>query len=264
MKTQTTPASETAPAANTSSVASKKKRERSPTYPFLSLREAIGRVQTLWQHEKRNAVPIPVAASHWDYAAKSSGLFQTISALKQFGLLTDEGSGEKRNIRLSDAALTILREEQNSDTWLSHIRTAALRPPIHAELWKKFGTEASDKNIQTYLVFDRKFAEYGANALIKEYRDTIGFARLADSDTLVDLTSVDESNSMNTNTVIDPPTFTKPPATAGSVREFAVPLPSGAIAAFKIPFPMSEEDFAQYSSLLTAFKTAIVKKEEGQ
>src|SRR5207245_4843139 len=55
---------------------------------------------------------------------------------------------------------------------------------------------------------------------------------------------------------------TKSPSIIGSVREFPVPLPSGAIAAFKIPFPMSEEDFNQYSRLLTAYKTAIVKKAE--
>src|SRR5712692_2582948 len=221
MTTPTTPGTKASPPANPPAPAAKKKRERSPTYPFLSLREAVERVQALWQHEKRNAVPIPVAASHWGYAAKSSGAFQTISALKQFGLLTDEGSGDKRNIRLSDSALAILREEQNSEPWFGRIRTAALMPPIHLELWKKFGTEASDKNIHTYLTFDRKFADSGADSLIKEYRDTINFAKLADSDTLVDLNSVDEPNPMNTSTVIDPPTPIRPPATAGSVREFA-------------------------------------------
>jgi len=62
-----------------------------------------------------------------------------------------------------------------------------------------------------------------------------------------------------------PPTMpapTKRPSIIGSVREFPVPLPSGAIAAFKIPFPMSREDFYQYSRLLSAYKAAIVKKAE--
>jgi hypothetical protein len=58
------------------------------------------------------------------------------------------------------------------------------------------------------------------------------------------------------------PAPSKPPPIISSVREFAIPLPSGVIAAFKIPFPMSEEDFYQYSKLLTAYKTAIVKKGE--
>lgn len=58
------------------------------------------------------------------------------------------------------------------------------------------------------------------------------------------------------------PAPSKPLPIIGSVREFPVPLPSGAIAAFKIPFPMSEEDFYQYSRLLSAYKTAIVKKAE--
>src|SRR5437870_1076369 len=92
-------------------------------------------------------------------------------------------------------------------------------------------------------------AEREAKILIKEYRDKIRFAQLADTDTLVDLTNVDESEPTGP-AVIEPPQITslKPLASAGSsVREFPVPLPSGAIASFKIPFPMSEEDFAQYS-----------------
>src|SRR5437660_10310541 len=157
MKDQPTTEAKSAPTAATPPP--KKKRERSPAYPSISLREAMDRVQTLWQNEKRNAVPISVAASHWDYAAKSSGAFQTISALKQYGLITDEGTGDKRNVRLSDDALNILREAPNSEAWFTHIRVAALRPAIHTELWRKFGTEASDKNIQTYLEFDRKFYE---------------------------------------------------------------------------------------------------------
>ena len=104
MNDQATGEAKSAPTSTEAS--SKKKRERSPAYPAISLRESIERVQTLWQNEKRNAVPISVAASHWDYAAKSSGAFQTISALKQYGLLTDEGIGDKRNVRLSDPLST--------------------------------------------------------------------------------------------------------------------------------------------------------------
>lgn len=266
MATQQTSPETTDSATSGSTPSGKKKRERSPSYPFLSLREAVACATTLWEHEKRNAVPIPVAASHWGYAAKSSGAFQTIAALKQFGLLTDEGSGEKRHIRLSDSALAILREEHASEQWLSHIKSAALRPAIHRELWNRFKTEASDKNIQTYLVFDRHFAESGAQALIKEYRDTIQFAQLSESDTIS--TSPEQTNGDGGEiTMVQTAELPPKPATGGqlaSVREFAVPLPSGAIAAFKIPFPMSEEDFQQYSSLLEAFKTAIVKKAEGQ
>lgn len=257
----TTPPKTDSGSAPNAPASGKKKRERSPAYPFSSLRDAVGRITTLWQHEKRNAIPVSVAASHWDYATKSSGAFQTTAALKQFGLVTDEGSGEKRQIRLSNAALEILRTEENSEERLPFLKAAALRPAIHRELWDRFKGEASDKNILTYLVFDRKFAESGAYALIKEYRDTIQFAQLSESDTVEENDQIDESDSTNMTTVTDPPTPLKPLPT-GSVREFQVPLPSGAVGAFKIPFPMSEEDFVQYSALLTAYKTAIVKKAE--
>jgi hypothetical protein len=70
--------------------------------------------------------------------------------------------------------------------------------------------------------------------------------------------SGDQSVTIPTPPAIPVPS--KSPSIIGSVREFPVPLPSGAIAAFKIPFPMSEEDFNQYSGLLTAYKAAIVRK----
>ena len=170
------------PAARLRRLEARRSANVAPATLYLSLREAVDLIATLWQHEKRNSVPVAVAAGHWDYAAKSSGAFQTIAALKQFGLLTDEGGGEKRRILLSESALAILREEQGSEAWLSQLKAAALRPSIHRELWAKFKGEASDKNIQTYLEFDRKFAGSGAKSLIKEYRDTIQFAKLSESD----------------------------------------------------------------------------------
>jgi hypothetical protein len=40
------------------------------------------------------------------------------------------GESTGGSFRLSDSALTILREEPNSESWFTHIRAAARKPPV--------------------------------------------------------------------------------------------------------------------------------------
>src|SRR5689334_2255157 len=91
--------------------ADKEKKHRSPAYPFIPLQKAVERAATLYERNKRHSTPLAVAAGLWGYKEKSSGGLQTVSALKQFGLLLDEGSGDKRHVRLTELAFRILLDE---------------------------------------------------------------------------------------------------------------------------------------------------------
>ena len=44
------------------------------------------------------------------------------------------------------------------------------------------------------------------------------------------------------------------------VREFQIPLPSGATATIKVPFPMSGDDFDQLQDTLTCWMLALTNK----
>src|ERR1700719_1411700 len=85
-----------------------KKRMRSPAYPFVNLETAIKRARTFYDREGRNAAPLTVTAKHWGYEAKSSGSTQTAAALMSFGLMQDEGTGDRRKVKLTPNALKIL------------------------------------------------------------------------------------------------------------------------------------------------------------
>lgn len=138
----------------------KSPRFRSPPYPSIPLSKAIERVGTFYSKALHHAVPVTVAANAWEYAPKSSGLFATLAALKQFGLMTDEGSGDKRRFKLTDSAIRIVRDpDPQSEKRKAAIRAAALAPKIHSELWEQYGAAgasgAMDVAIKSYLTLDR-------------------------------------------------------------------------------------------------------------
>jgi len=159
-------------------------KTRSPNYPALSLKTALERAREFYKAEGRNAANVAVAIQHWNFKAKSSGGIVTLAALKSFGLLSDEGSGNKRSVRLTELALRILLDNRTDGTERSAaIKEAALKPKIHSELWTEYQTSLpSDETLRHNLIFDWKFNENTVGAFIREYKDTIKFAELGASD----------------------------------------------------------------------------------
>ena len=166
----------------------KKTKMRSPAYPGINLETALKRAAALYKNERRNEVPYPVAVSHWGFGAKSSGGLVSVAALKSFGLLQDvERGAAGRVVKLSDLGFQILLDERpDSEERAAAIKRAALLPKAHAAIWRKYGTTegVSDANLKHDLVFNFKFNENIVEEFIKEYKDTIRFAKLADSDTI--------------------------------------------------------------------------------
>lgn len=79
-------------------VAEKGRKERSPSFPFISLKRAVERVQEMAEAHKRSPARLAVVGETWGYGPKSSGLLQTVAALKAFGLIEDMGGGADRRI----------------------------------------------------------------------------------------------------------------------------------------------------------------------
>jgi hypothetical protein len=150
-------------------------RVRSPSFPFISLTEALHRARELYDEEHRNLVRPNVAASHWGYSARSSGGMQTIAALRAYGLLEDV----RGDLRLTDRAQHILIREPGTPGRSDLLRQAALSPPVFAKLWERYGAELpSDKSLRSYLVLELKFNENAVEDLLRSYRETLAFAEL--------------------------------------------------------------------------------------
>jgi hypothetical protein len=163
-----------------------KGRTRSPAYPFINLETAIKRAQEFYDHEIRNAASLKVAVKHWGYQEKSSGGLQTTAALISFGLMEDEGSGEKRKLKLTSRAIRMLLDKRpDSPDRAQVIKELALSPKLHRDLWDKWGNSLPSEDQVRYTLtaeWEPPFNEKTVDAFIKEYRDTIAFAKLTESD----------------------------------------------------------------------------------
>jgi hypothetical protein len=152
----------------------------------VNLETAIAKAKQFYDKEQRNAANVAVAVTHWGYGSDSSNGAQTIAALTSFGLLQDDGMGEKRTVKLTQNALRILLDTRPDSKERSElIKQAALAPKIHQELWKKWGTGLpSDAQLRHTLLFEwpTPFNENAVDYFIREYRATVGFAKLLDSD----------------------------------------------------------------------------------
>jgi hypothetical protein len=164
----------------------KKSRTRSPAYPFINLAAALKRAKEFYSKEQRNAASVKVAVKHWGYDEKSSGGKQTTAALINYGLLKDEGIGDRRKVQLTQDALRVILDERPDSTEREQlIKKLALTPKIHKELWTKWGASMpSDGEIRhTLLVdWDPPFNDKAVDGFIKLYKDTIAFAKLGESD----------------------------------------------------------------------------------
>lgn len=214
----------------------KKKRFRSPAYPAITLQKAVERVAELHTTTLQHAAPATVLANAWGYGNKSSGLFATIAALKQFGLLIDEGSGPKRRFQLTDRAIRIVRDpDPDSEKRREALRQAALSPKIHKELWEKYdiaGLSGSmDVALKSYLTVERSddgeapYSSAGADEVISEYKATFVFAGLTESG-IVSLKEESEQDSGNLGSL--------PPSEAAKIGDF-VQWTSGGVDRFKLP-----------------------------
>jgi hypothetical protein len=256
---------------NTEKPKAKGKRLRSPSYPAISLEDAIERAKLFWDHEKRHPAPIDAAAKDWNYDVKSSAVPLAIAALRKYGLLEDVGaSGKQRQVKLTDSALKIILDEESNPERQSEIKAAALRPSLYRELWTKYGEQLpSDQTLKSWLLLDKKFNPASVASFIKIYKDTISFAKLRASDIIPDTTT--ETNHEEQEEQVLPPKRMPPPATNPSRGQPQLPRMSQGVTYFTapleagdayIPLGMSKSDWELFISTLKIWKSRIVAEGE--
>jgi len=214
------------------------KRFRSPPYPAIDLAKAIERARTLYGKALHHPVQSNVLADAWKYGIKSSGLWATAAALIQYGLMTDQGSGDTRRFQLTDAAIRIIKDaDPASEKRVEAVKRAALAPPVFKELWDQYGgAEVSDVVVRNFLTLDRReagraeFSDTAANDIIQAFKATIDFAGVSPSDTLPhadegkDARPEDSPSSENKPTLEVGVKWPKPPP-AAPVKEDVLPPP---------------------------------------
>ena len=158
--------------------------EASNRFPFINLEKALERARQLFDADKSGKpMLVTVAFELWDYGLKSSGAFQTVAALKAYGLLDDDGANADRRVRLTDAARRYFLDERD-DVRAGMLSEFALTPPFLRYLWTterwSEGVPA-DTVARSYLKIDRHLNEQSARALLGIFKDNARFAGLKSS-----------------------------------------------------------------------------------
>lgn len=143
-------------------------KARSPSYPAISLKDALDKIGEIYERDYQNPIPKAVAASHMGYGGLNGKSLGVLAALSKFGLL--EGRGNES--RVSDLAVKIIAHPPGTPERAEAIKVAAEKPELFNELDSRFqGGKASDQAIRSYLL-TQKFIPAGADAVIRSYRET--------------------------------------------------------------------------------------------
>jgi hypothetical protein len=177
-------------------VPDKKTRTRSPAYPFINLETALRRAREFYDQQQHHSAPVKVAAKLWGYEEKSSGGLQTTAAMVSFGLLSDVGTGFHRKVKLTEMAMKILLSPDPKSKEHA-IKQVALAPKIHRQVWQRWGPKPPEASLRYVLLteWEPRFNPNAVDPFIREYLDTIAFAKLTESDTVNSENSGDEEGS---------------------------------------------------------------------
>lgn len=157
-------------------------------FPFINLEKAMSRAEQMFKADPQGR---PMAAltvfEVWGYSGKSSGGFQTVGALKLYGLIDDSGAGADRRLFLTQAAKHYFLDERE-DERRKALKAFALAPPTLASLWSVWNASPpADTIARSYLKLERSMNDQSARALLGIYKDNIAFADLKGSDKAPDL-----------------------------------------------------------------------------
>jgi hypothetical protein len=169
----------------------KKKRQRSPNYPAVGLKEAIDRLKLFMKEDGRAGAAPGIAAKHIGFSTAHGQAYSVLAALKKFGLVEDKDG----RLIPTQRAVEINSLPESDPRRLKAIRDAALSPAIYAELiaqYKDTGLPATD-TLAGELEAYKGFNPNAVKEFLKGFKDTLDFAGLTDFSVLgSELTAEDD------------------------------------------------------------------------
>ena len=238
-------------------------RGRSPSYPGAALETAVQRARTAYEKLRQHPAPVKAFTDLWGFKSPATGPASLmVAALKKYGLLEYEGSGDARTARLTDLSVAILMKPDPTPG----IQQAALTPPIYREMWDKYHNDVPPEEALRYeFVVQRGFTENGFRDFLRIYRDTISFAKLDRSQ---------PAESPPEDEILFEPEHSDPDASLGSNKRlrsdplvdsratsYAVPVAPGLNVTVEGRFPLTPKAWTQFMAVLAAMRPALVEEE---
>lgn len=158
----------------------KKKREKSPMYPSIGLKNAIAKIKALYNSDGRNFVPKKLAAEAMGYKSKSKSLsgsaLQLLSSLRQYGLIVQK----KGEVGVSGEAFRILNAPEDSQDKIEALVKCSLNPKIFNQLYTTYQDKLPSDETLIWRLQQQNYTRKAAETLIQYYKETAEYANLSE------------------------------------------------------------------------------------
>ncbi len=156
----------------------KKPRHRSPNYPGIGLRAAVGKIEALYKEDGLAPSPKLAALKHMGYEKHHSEAARTLSALKSFGLIEETAD----RIKLTQRGIEIVARPQGDSRRENALREAAIDPEIYQQLLEEYRSCGlpSEASLKSDLITVRKFNPSAVDGFVRDFKDTLEFSGLSD------------------------------------------------------------------------------------
>lgn len=191
------------------------KRQRSPDFPYRTLRESIDDLARLYDAAKTSFVPVGVALGKMGISSKSSLAQRVTASLLAYGLLSDSGAGKDKQVKVSELGKQILVDTRDAEKQHA-IRAAALKPSMMRKAFDTWGAGGlpNEATIKSLLELQWGFTDRAAVRFAIVIEDNFKFARLNDYIENLDGDSestrdTDDTSRLSDSTIV----FSKDPKT---------------------------------------------------
>lgn len=163
----------------TEAAAAKKSRHRSPNYPSMGLRTAVGKIQLLYKAGGLAPLMKVTALQEIGFSKTDGNAARAISALRSFGLV--EEVGEDR-IKLTQRGVDIVARQEGDPRRAAALRVAGSGPQIYNELLTEYASTGipPDAPLKSELIAAKRFNPNSVDGFLQDFRDTLEFAGISD------------------------------------------------------------------------------------
>jgi len=150
-------------------------RQRSPSYPSLTLEQAIDLAGKVHKANRTNVIDRETAARDMGYAGLTGRSLTVLASLAQYGLIEKAGKG---NIKVTRRAVEILHPVEEAHR-AEAIIDAAESPALFRTLRERFPEGVPSENALRSFMVQSDFNDVAIGPALSAYIETIAFAEKA-------------------------------------------------------------------------------------
>ncbi len=150
-------------------------RQRSPSYPSLSLEQAIDLVGKIHKANRTNVISRETAAKDMGYAGLTGRSLTVLGSLSQYGLVEKAGKGDLKVTRRAVEILHPVEEAHRAEA----VVEAAQAPSLFRTLHERFPEGVPSENALRSFLIQQNFNDVAIGPAISAFRETIAFAEKA-------------------------------------------------------------------------------------